>query len=225
MGESKKRSSSVRRIYLATYNLVLCGGWSQILAHTLYALVVGTPVYPGISNPLYIWQTLALFEIFNIIVGVVRSPLAATVLQISSRLFITWGILYSFPETSESWLLTSLILSWSVTEVIRYLFFCLKEAFGHTPDALLWLRYSTFFVLYPTGILSEVGLIYLALPYIKGSALYSLRMPNRLNFAFDFYYASVMVLCFYIPGAPYMYTYMIGQRKKALGRVSKQKPQ
>lgn len=28
-------------------------------------------------------------------------------------------------------------------------------------------RYSTFLILYPTGITSEVGLIYIALPYIK----------------------------------------------------------
>lgn len=28
-------------------------------------------------------------------------------------------------------------------------------------------RYSTFLILYPTGISSEVGLIYIALPYIK----------------------------------------------------------
>uniref|UniRef100_A0A453DZF6 Very-long-chain (3R)-3-hydroxyacyl-CoA dehydratase n=1 Tax=Aegilops tauschii subsp. strangulata TaxID=200361 RepID=A0A453DZF6_AEGTS len=33
--------------------------------------------------------------------------------------------------------------------------------------ALLICRYSTFMILYPTGILSEVGLIYIALPYIK----------------------------------------------------------
>ncbi|MBA0653789.1 hypothetical protein Goklo_020921 [Gossypium klotzschianum] len=43
----------------------------------------------------------------------------------------------------------------------------MKEAFGFAPSWHLWLRYSTFLVLYPTGISSEVGLIYFALPYIK----------------------------------------------------------
>ncbi|KAJ0239015.1 hypothetical protein HA466_0235350 [Hirschfeldia incana] len=49
-------------------------------------------------------------------------------------------------------------------EIIRYSFFGLKEALGFAPSWHLWLRYSSFLVLYPTGITSEVGLIYLALP-------------------------------------------------------------
>lgn len=32
---------------------------------------------------------------------------------------------------------------------------------------LIVCRYSTFMLLYPTGISSEVGLIYIALPYMK----------------------------------------------------------
>nr|GMC57226.1 very-long-chain (3R)-3-hydroxyacyl-CoA dehydratase PASTICCINO 2 [Ipomoea batatas] len=64
----------------------------------------------------------------------------------------------------------------AVLEIIRYSFFGTKEAFGRGPSGLLWLRYSSFILLYPTGITSEVGLIYKALPYLK------LTYLDRLEF-------------------------------------------
>ncbi|KAL2620728.1 hypothetical protein R1flu_000933 [Riccia fluitans] len=72
-------------------------------------------------------------------------------------------------------------------------------SFGVTPPLLTLIRYSTFFVLYPTGIFSETGLVYVALPFMKGSDLYSLRMPNKINFGFDYYYVSLLALGLYIP--------------------------
>ncbi|KAH9314575.1 hypothetical protein KI387_023202, partial [Taxus chinensis] len=158
-----------------------------------------TAVYEAVEKPLQLAQTAAILEILHGLVGLVRSPISATLPQIGSRLFVTWGILYSFPEVRTSWLVSNLVLSWSLTEIIRYSFFGLKEAFGYSPSWLQWLRYSTFFLMYPTGISSEVGLIYTALPFIKNSDLYCLRMPNKLNFAFDYFYATLLVLAVYVP--------------------------
>uniref|UniRef100_M4CXT2 Very-long-chain (3R)-3-hydroxyacyl-CoA dehydratase n=1 Tax=Brassica campestris TaxID=3711 RepID=M4CXT2_BRACM len=119
----------------------------------------------------------------------------------------------------------------AVLEIIRYSFFGLKEALGFAPSWHLWLRYSSFLVLYPTGITSEVGLIYLPLPHIKTSEMYSVRMPNTLNFSFDFFYATILVLAIYVPGtasfdlflrSPHMYRYMLGQRKRALSKSKKE---
>ncbi|GLJ14661.1 hypothetical protein SUGI_0237360 [Cryptomeria japonica] len=215
--------SAVRRLYLATYNWVVCAGWLQVLYFAVLTLRESSPtaVYGAVEKPLQFAQTAAILEIFHGLVGLVRSPISATLPQIGSRLFVTWGILHSFPEVRTSWIVSSLVISWSLTEIIRYSFFGLKEAFGYTPAWLLWLRYSTFFVMYPTGISSEVGLIYIALPYIKNSDLYCLRMPNKFNFGFDYFYASLLVLAVYVPGSPHMYTYMIGQRKKALSKSRK----
>ncbi|XP_068466568.1 very-long-chain (3R)-3-hydroxyacyl-CoA dehydratase PASTICCINO 2A-like [Phaseolus vulgaris] len=106
--------------------------------------------------------------------------------------------------------------------IIRYFFFGLKEAFGSAPSWLLWLRYSTFLVLYPTGISSEVGLIYISLPFIKASEKYCIRMPNKWNFSFDYFCAAVVVLGIYVPGSIHMYSYMLAQRKKALLKSKKE---
>ncbi|KAK3406754.1 hypothetical protein EUGRSUZ_K02898 [Eucalyptus grandis] len=154
--------------------------------------------------------------------GLVRSPITATLPQISSRLYVTWGILYSFPETQKHIMVSSLVISWSITEIIRYSFFGMKEALGFTPSWLLWLRYSTFLLLYPTGIASEVGLIYIALPYIKKSEKYCIRMPNKWNYSFDYFYAAILALGIYVPGGPHMYSYMLGQRKKALAKSKRE---
>ncbi|KAL8542986.1 hypothetical protein ACS0TY_003754 [Phlomoides rotata] len=212
--------SSFRRIYLSIYNWVVFFGWVQVFYLTLKTLLQSghQSVYAAIEKPLILAQSAALVEILHSLTGIVRSPIGATLPQISSRIYITWGILYSFPEIRTHLLVASLAISWSITEIIRYSFFGFKEALGFTPGWLLWLRYSTFIILYPTGITSEVGLIYNALPYMRESGKYSIRMPNKLNFGFDYYYNALLTLGVYVPGIPHLYGYMLGQRKKALSK-------
>ncbi|XP_062143696.1 very-long-chain (3R)-3-hydroxyacyl-CoA dehydratase PASTICCINO 2 [Alnus glutinosa] len=216
--------SLVRRLYLTLYNWTVFAGWLQVLY-----LVVKTlresgheQVYNAVERPLLLAQTAAVLEIVHGLVGLVRSPISATLPQIGSRLYLAWCILWSFPQIQTHILVTSLVISWSITEIIRYSFFGIKEALGFTPSWLLWLRYSTFLLLYPTGIASEVGLIYLALPFLKASEKYCVRMPNKWNFSFDNFYAAILIIGIYVPGSPHMYTYMLGQRKKALSKSKKE---
>lgn len=62
-----------------------------------------------------------------------------------------------------------MLLAWSTTEIIRYSFYAssLSPTKQPTPQWLVWLRYTTFYVLYPLGAGSEAALIYATLP--KGS--------------------------------------------------------
>lgn len=213
-------SSLLRRLYLSLYNWALFIGWFQVLYLALKTLNESGPqrVYNAVQRPLLLAQSAAGLEIVHGLVGLVRSPITATLPQISSRLFLLWGILWSFAETQNHALVSSLVISWSITEIIRYSFYGMKEALGSQPSWLQWLRYSTFLLLYPIGISSEVGLIYLALPYIKNSEKYCIRMPNAWNFSFDYFYFSIICLVIYVPGSPHMYQYMLGQRKKVLSK-------
>ncbi|XP_044470629.1 very-long-chain (3R)-3-hydroxyacyl-CoA dehydratase PASTICCINO 2-like isoform X2 [Mangifera indica] len=209
-----------RRLYLVVYNWSVFVGWCQVLYFAVKTLKDAghEHVYNAVEKPLQLAQTAAVLEILHGLVGLVRSPITATLPQIGSRLYVTLGILWSFPQTQTHILVSTLVISWSITEIVRYSFFGLKEAIGFTPSWLLWLRYSTFLLLYPTGITSEVGLIYIALPYIKGSELYCIRMPNKRNFSYDYFYNALLVLGLYVPGSPHLYTYMLAQRKKALSK-------
>lgn len=59
-----------------------------------------------------------------------------------------------------------MIFSWSVTEVIRYVFYALN-LLGIEPYALLYTRYTTFYLLYLTGASSEAFLMFSTLPSLN----------------------------------------------------------
>jgi len=84
-----------------------------------------------------------------------------TVMQVASRFLLVWLIAYCFPATvSRSPAYTSMLLAWSVTEVVRYSYFAVNLAYGGVPYWLTWVRYNAFFVLYPLGIGSECWLVW-----------------------------------------------------------------
>ena len=56
-----------------------------------------------------------------------------------------------------------MVLSWSLTEVVRYSFYACS-LLGREPPVLLFLRYTLFYTLYPSGASSEALLIYTTLP-------------------------------------------------------------
>jgi protein tyrosine phosphatase-like protein PTPLA len=56
-----------------------------------------------------------------------------------------------------------MVLSWALTEVVRYTFYA-TSLVGWEPAPLVWARYSTFFVLYPTGAGSEALVNFATLP-------------------------------------------------------------
>ena len=101
-----------------------------------------------------------------------------------------------------------MLLAWSTTEVVRYLYFALMLA-GYEPSWLLWMRYSGFYVLYPIGISSELAELYFSI------------LQAREN-GDDWYVAAAVVLVIlYIPGSPILYNHMRSQRRKVLGGQKK----
>jgi very-long-chain (3R)-3-hydroxyacyl-CoA dehydratase len=132
----------------------------------------------------------------------VRSPLITTIMQVSSRLLLVHAIVAPYPEsTTTSPFYTSMLLAWSITEVIRYGYF-VQTLRGASPGPLTWLRYNTFFVLYPVGIMSEVVCIWNA----------SLQMQKE---GFELgKWASWLVLGIYVPGSYVLYSHMMAQRRR-----------
>ncbi|KAF3793978.1 Very-long-chain 3R-3-hydroxyacyl-CoA dehydratase [Nymphaea thermarum] len=209
-------ASGIRRLYLSLYNWAVFAGWLQVLYLAVRTLIESghTEVYNAVEKPLQLAQTAAVLEVWYDL------QFQQHYHRLDQDCMLHGASCGAFLRTHV--LVSSLVISWSITEIIRYSFFGMKEAFGSAPSGLLWLRYSTFLVLYPTGITSEVGLIYIALPFIKASDKYCLGMPNKWNFSFDYFYASLLALAIYVPGSPHMYTYMVGQRKKALSKSKKE---
>lgn len=67
-----------------------------------------TTLFYRVGTQTALVQTFAVLEIFHVLFGCVRSPLQTTVMQVSSRLFIVWGITEQFPEVCQ--FLTYLII-------------------------------------------------------------------------------------------------------------------
>lgn len=107
-------------------------------------------------------------------------------MQVASRLLLVWGIVDRFPFLARSAAYSSMLVAWSVTEVTRYSYFVLSLS-GYQPAFVTWLRYNTFFVLYPLGIGSECWLIY--------SAVEPARQLRR-----EFAWVLQGILLIYIPG-------------------------
>lgn len=71
--------------------------------------------------------------------------------------------------------------------MIRYSYFAVNLAYGKVPAYITWLRYNTFFVLYPMGISSECWLIWRAM-----------EPARSWNLAYEFLLKAVLLI--YIPG-------------------------
>lgn len=108
-------------------------------------------------------QTCALLEVAHSALGWVRSPIITTVMQVASRLYAVWGVTEQFPQVCSNPLYTTMVFAWSVAEVIRYSFYA-ANLLGYEPYALLYSRYTAFYVLYPLGASSEAFLNYATLP-------------------------------------------------------------
>lgn len=197
--------------WLIAYNSISSSLWSVVLFNTVFITVaLGQPFLFQKTNKVTTGiQTFAIVEIFNAAVGNVKSPLFTTVTQVFSRLMIVWGICQFLPDSPANthWVFITLCLSWSITEIIRYSYYSSNLSNeGNVPYWLTWLRYTTFYVLYPTGVFSEVSMIYLSL--------------NEAEKSIGVWYSWFLkfILVTYIPGFYMLYTYMIKQRKKVLGK-------
>jgi len=189
--------------------LVQTGGWFYILAsigkhyaeHHHHAELWAT-----IGTPVRIFQYLAILEIVHAVLGLVRTPVATTLVQVFSRVMLV--VLTSVvPDAQKHWILTVMLSSWAITEVVRYLFYALNQS-NKSPYWLGWLRYSLFLVLYPSGVGGEVGTILVSLNFVKDAGWIPL------------YYFLICTFPGYAVGLPWLYSHMLSQRKRFIGGSS-----
>ncbi|KAG1809395.1 tyrosine phosphatase-like protein [Suillus subaureus] len=140
--------------------------FSTALAYFLHPFFPAT--YKSTFSALAPVQSLAALEILHVLLGFVRLPLLTTVVQVSSRLILVWGIVERFPHTHSSPVYTTMILAWALTEVPRYAYYALSLAGCGVPAWLTWIRYSTFYVLYPIGAGSEALVMLSTIPEWSG---------------------------------------------------------
>jgi len=189
--------------YLTSYNLIAFTFWLAYLA--AFARAGCQLDHPGLVL-LNIAQGLAIMEILHAILKWVKSPVGSTAAQVFSRLLVLvlidlfyYHVLETSPIANTGILVVS--IAWGITELVRYSFYFLG-LFDRQPKALLWMRYTFFIVLYPTGVTGEWLII---------------ASPLVLHFTFGWYAAMAAVLALsYIYYFPVLYMYMWKQRKARL---------
>ncbi|KAG8742672.1 hypothetical protein FRC10_001028 [Ceratobasidium sp. 414] len=181
-------------------------GWLPASIHPLFQRACTAYGVGRVGPIVRVVQTGALLEVVHVLTGLVRSPLATTAMQVASRIYLVWGVTESFSATRSNPFYASMVLAWSITEVIRYSFYACNLA-GKESSILLYLRYTTFYILYPLGASSEAALIFSTLP--NSSPL------NGKWTTYDLLRGVFFTIWW--PGLYVMYTYMIKQRRKVLG--------
>jgi hypothetical protein len=106
--------------------------------------------------------------------------------------------------------------AWCCAELIRYAFYGINTVDTKAvPFPLVWLRYSGFLILYPIGVSGEMLCAYHTLPLLQKGLCPSLGgllaacPPHAETLLY------VFLLC-YLPGLPFLYLAMLGERKKRL---------
>lgn len=205
--------------YLVIYNVIMTAGWLVIAVGLVRAyLTKGSyhGLYYAIEKPLKYFQTGALLEILHCAFGIVPSSVVLTAFQVMSRVFLTWAVTHSVREVQNEDSVLLFVVAWTVTEIIRYSFYTFS-LLNHLPYIVKWARYTLFIVLYPMGVTGELFTIYSALPFVRQTSLYSITLPNKWNFSFDYYTFLILVMISYIPLFPQLYFHMIHQRRKVIG--------
>ncbi|XP_006259478.1 very-long-chain (3R)-3-hydroxyacyl-CoA dehydratase 2 [Alligator mississippiensis] len=221
----RKGPSALATAYLVIYNVVMTAGWLVIAVGLVRAyLAKGSyhNLYYSIEKPLKFFQTGALLEILHCAFGIVPSSVVLTAFQVMSRVFLTWAVTHSVKEVQSEDSVLLFVVAWTVTEIIRYSFYTFN-LLNHLPYLIKWARYTLFIVLYPMGVLGELLTIYAALPFVRQSGLYSISLPNKYNFSFDYYTFLILVMISYIPLFPQLYFHMLHQRRKVLSHTEEHK--
>ncbi|EKX48663.1 hypothetical protein GUITHDRAFT_105298 [Guillardia theta CCMP2712] len=245
----------LRVLYLCFYNLFGLCGWAMILFQVVSILLEGrvTNLWKELEGTVKLVQGAAVLEIMHSLLGLVRSPVSRTFVQVTSRLLTVWASmdpLYTYPytpfpkgkgcnysidvvECSEEWnyyIGAMTLIAWSFAEIIRYSFYGINTVSPKSvPFVLVWFRYSGFIILYPVGVAGEMLCAYMTLPLLQKG-----MCPRFEGFLQTCPSYSVTLLYVFLAnyvscedkacsavedgvwGLPWLYTTMLGERKKRL---------
>ncbi|XP_061037528.1 very-long-chain (3R)-3-hydroxyacyl-CoA dehydratase 1 [Eubalaena glacialis] len=204
--------------WLIFYNIAMTAGWLVLaIAMVRFYMEKGTHkgLYKSIQKTLKVFQTFALLEVVHCLIGIVPTSVLVAGVQVSSRIFMVWLVTHSIKPIQNEESVVLFLVVWTVTEITRYSFYTFS-LLDHLPYFIKWARYNFFIILYPVGVAGELLTIYAALPYVKKTGMFSIRLPNKYNVSFDYYYFLLITMASYIPLFPQLYFHMLRQRRKVL---------
>lgn len=211
----------VKRGYLFMYNLVQFLGFSWIFVNmTVRLFILGKDsfydTFHTMADMMYFCQTLAVLEIINPLIGLVKTGVLSAVIQVVGRNFILFIILGQLEEMQNEDIVFFIFYLWSTIEIFRYPFYMLA-CIDTEWKLLTWLRYTIWIPLYPLGGLAEAMSIGQSIPIFNETEKFSLRFPY-VNFTIKFSVFLIIYLFLLVSGMVINCRHMYKQRRRRLGR-------
>ncbi|XP_061451677.1 very-long-chain (3R)-3-hydroxyacyl-CoA dehydratase 3 isoform X2 [Rhineura floridana] len=211
----------LKRGYLFMYNLVQFLGFSWIFVNmTVRLFMLGKDsffdTFHTTGDMMYFCQRLAFVEIVNVLIGLVRTPLAPVLLQTCGRNFVLFIVLGGTEEMQNKAVVFFIFYIWTMIEIFRYPFYILV-CIDIEWKILTWIRYSIWIPLYPLGVLAEAVSLIQAIPVFSSTGRFSFTVPYPLNITVPFSVVLQLYLVLLFLGVFVNFRHLYKQRKRHLG--------
>jgi hypothetical protein len=190
--------------YLFFYNLLQALGWLRVLLDALSGGASGSAsLWAQAYTNLTFIQHLGMMEVVHAAAGLTKSDAFTTFIQIFSRVLIIAVVDVNRKDfKDDQFIIPMMLLAWSMADFTRYVFYAVgllrtiatnlramacamklikgvspvrvADPVFQMPFVLMWLRYSLFIVLYPTGVSGELLCIWKTFSAVTSTKLISL---------------------------------------------------
>lgn len=215
----------LKKGYLFMYNLVQFLGFSWVFVNmTVRLFILGKDsfydTFHTMADMLYFCQMLAVLEIINPLLGLVKTGVIPAVLQVFGRNLVLFVIFGTLEEMQSRAVVFFVFYAWSSVEIFRYPFYMLSSIDTEW-KLLTWLRYTIWIPLYPLGGLAEAVSVIQAIPIFNETGRFSISLPNPLNFSISFSFFLTIYVFMIFFGLYINFRHLYKQRRRRLGTVKR----
>lgn len=208
----------LKRGYLFMYNLVQFLGFSWIFVNMTVRLFILGPdsfydTFHTTADMMYFCQMLAVLEVVNPLMGLVRTGFIPAMIQVAGRNVILFVIFGCLEEMQNQAVVFFVFYFWSCIEIFRYPFYMLA-CIGTEWKLLTWLRYSLWIPLYPLGTIAEAVAVVQSLPVFDETRMFSVTLPSALGGSLSFSYSLRLYLILMFLGLFINFRHLYKQRRR-----------
>ncbi|XP_051580230.1 very-long-chain (3R)-3-hydroxyacyl-CoA dehydratase isoform X2 [Myxocyprinus asiaticus] len=182
----------LKKGFLFMYNLVQFLGFSWIFVNmTVRLFILGQDsfydTFHTIADVMYFCQMLAIMEVINPAVGLVKTGVIPAFIQVMGRNFILFVIFGNLEDMQNKPVVFFVFYLWSAIEIFRYPFYMLA-CIDTEWKLLTWVRYTIWIPLYPLGVLAEAVAVIQSIPIFDETKLLGIPLPKAIGTSLSFSY-------------------------------------
>ncbi|KAK7912350.1 hypothetical protein WMY93_012561 [Mugilogobius chulae] len=165
------------------------------------------------ADMMYFCQMMAVLEVVNPLLGLVRTGFIPALIQVTGRNVILFVIFGCVEEMQNKAVVFFVFYFWSCIEIFRYPFYMLG-CIGVEWKLLTWLRYTLWMPLYPLGTISEAVAVVQSLAVFDETRMFALPLPSFLGESLSFSYSLRVYLILMFLGLFTNFRHLYKQRRR-----------